>query len=115
MTLPAPQHLTFFRGEALEVTATPDEVENITGWAITVTIKAARFDASALFTLTAGAGVTIANGTGGVFVFTLTAAQTAALTAGTTYVWDAWRTDQGSQAVLCHGELRVRGPVRTVA
>lgn len=95
-----------FRGADLKLQATMNPVVNISGWALTFTVKEdADDDLSAVLTKTVGTGITITDGAGGKFEIVLTEADTETLKADKTYDWDIWRTDSGSKTPLAYGRI----------
>lgn len=94
-----------YRGEDYVMTFTMTPLTNILAWTISWRAKTTTEDPTALLTVNATVLVN------GVFVVTLTAAQTATLTLPS-YECDAWRTDSGSAALLARGRLLVNGSIR---
>lgn len=108
------QQLTAYRGEDAAYPFAPPAAENITGWAIAFHLSAAPGGAllSGYPLTTAGGAVVITSAAAGQFSVTIPAALTTALSAGTTYHWDVWRTDAGQRERLAGGTLRAKEPVR---
>jgi hypothetical protein len=96
-----------YRGEDVTFQFTMVPTTDITGWTITLRVKAALMDPAALLTVSG----TLQAPAAGVFTVPLTATQTQSLSAGQ-YAYDVWRTDSGSAANLSLGLLVVKSSVR---
>lgn len=91
-------------GQALSFPGSPlpGDVTDITGWTLRVRVYTAA--GSLLYTLTEGAGITVDDAEAGEYTWSLTAAQTTSMGAGS-FRYDVWRTDSGSEAELANGAL----------
>lgn len=99
-------HITFYRGEDIILQFTMDPVQDITGWTLLFTLKADAQDPTALVSK-AGSIVSAPNG---VFSVSLSSSDTNLTPAQ--YVYDVWRTDAGSKAVLSKGTFTIEQGVR---
>jgi hypothetical protein len=107
--------ISWYRGEDVVLTDSIKDAGgaavNITGWSLQFTLKKAYGDAAAVLTKsTAGGGITITNGPGGVLQVTIASADTASLEVRT-YVYDIQRIDAGSRAVLSIGNATIKPEV----
>jgi hypothetical protein len=93
---------SMFRGEDVTLVYTLDPVVDCTGWAIEWTLSLL-FGGTAVITKTAST----ASGSDGIFTVALARSDTLTK-AVATYNYEARRTDDGSNAVLAIGTLRLR-------
>lgn len=96
-------NLEIFKGEAPTLNFTMSPVVDITGWTITMTIRVNANDAAVVLTKTPATIILAAAGT---FKFTLSSAETKALSVGN-YAYDIQRVDAGSESVLSIGDLAI--------
>lgn len=132
--MPVLKHMEWFRGESYSI---PDAIKtaagvavNITGWTLAFTVRRGYINAAGelirpdgagwdvtgedpdvLLTKTSGSGITITDAPGGVLTIAVTDTDTLALEVDD-LAYDVWRTDNGSEALLTHGNLRVKPAVR---
>jgi hypothetical protein len=97
----------------LNVTLSP--VVDITGWALTFTIKLDPGDAgTVLVTKTVGSGITITDGPNGKADVVIAEADGEKLLADHEYDYDLWRTDSGNKTPLTFGRIKLRERVGSV-
>src|SRR6185436_922519 len=102
---PNPQSVAFAAWEAPTLTITMSANGSIAGQVFQLNIR----DEEGNVVLQVTPATITGNGsstTPGVFTFTLTSAQTGAMTVGD-YRYDVWRTDSGSEKRLCYGVMSV--------
>jgi len=104
------ENISMFRGEDKVLQVTLDPVVNITGWALTFTLRLTTGEATALIEKTVGAGIVITGGATGVFQVTLADTDTIGFQPGK-YVFDCKRTDAGSETILVYGTLTLLAEV----
>ena len=108
--MPPEQTLRLIRAQDLTIRAALSPPRDITGWAVTFTVKDG-LGGTAVLTKTVGSGITLTDPGQGVVTVALDKADTSALTvssalpAGKGYVWDVKRTDPGHNLVLARGQL----------
>ncbi len=103
------------RGADVTLNVTLDPVANITGWALTFTLKHDPGDReTGLITKTVGSGITITDGPNGQFDVTLDEADSEGLQVDKEYDYDIWRTDSGNKTPLTHGRIKFRERVGNV-
>ena len=100
----------FFRGEDKILTVTLDPVVNISGWTLAFTMRLTAGSAEALIEKTTTSGITITDGTHGIFQVTLDDLETAGLQPGK-YAYDCKRMDAGAEAILVYGTLELLAEV----
>jgi hypothetical protein len=101
----AQNNIAIFQGEDIVLSFTMVPPTDITGWTIVSTIRDKLGGA-----LQFNPVVSITDAGRGKFKLALGRSNTSNLSPGD-YVWDARRTDSGSNSVLAHGEMTVRQPV----
>ena len=101
------QEQTVYRGETATIPFAPEADTSISGWTIRAYLATVP-GAAVLATLTPS----VTSASAGTFTATIPAATTAALTAGSTYYLDVWRTDSGFEERISGITLRVKEPVR---
>lgn len=99
--------IAIYRGQDVVLPFTMAPVENITGWALLMTVSDAD---GAVFT---AAGV-VTSGPAGTFSVTLTDTQTELLSAPAVYAYDVWRTDAGGEFPMARGTLRALSVARAL-
>lgn len=98
MTLPLePQHFTAHVNTDKELDFTFDPVVTITAW--TITWKLAKYKGG---TVLLSKTATVVSGSGGTFKVNILKADWSAFTEGK-YVWEAYRSDSGSEDVVSDG------------
>lgn len=102
----AQNDLLCYKGEAVKFTFTQKPVEDISTWTIVLTVKGKPTDAVAKISQPA----TIDNGPAGQYSITLSTGQTN-IAAGA-FVYDIWRTNAGSEAILSIGAFILQQDVR---
>ncbi len=108
--MPPEQTLRLIRAQDLTLRAGMSPPRDITGWAVTFTVKDA-LGGAAVLAKTVGGGLTLADPGRGILTVALAKADTSALLvssalpAGKGYVWDIKRTDPGHNIVLARGQL----------
>src|SRR4051812_27507279 len=111
----APLALDAYKGEDYEARgvhklsrAPGAQVVDISGWAITFTVRVLPTTANPpLLSIDAA----VLSGTAGTYLISLTSAQTLALGVGVFHA-DVWRTDSGAQTEMAVGTLTILQPVR---
>lgn len=84
-------------------------VDISTGFSFQADIRIEREGAVQILTKSSGSGITITDGSGGVYEIVFASADTKKLRVPAIYFWDTWRTNIGKKAQLAHGELEVLG------
>lgn len=95
---------TIHRGEDLNVQITMSPVIDITGWAITFTMRKQIGYLPIAVQKTVGFGVTLTDPTNGIFVVHLDSADTKNLDLGN-YFYDIEHTDPGARRVIVEGTI----------
>lgn len=104
------QTLRIIRAQDLTIRAAMVKPRDMTGWAISFTVKT-KLGGSTSLTKTVGGGVTIKDAGRGIIEISLAKADTSSLTvtnslaSGEGYVWDIKRIDSGANVVLARGQL----------
>jgi hypothetical protein len=97
--------ITIYRGEDVTLSFTMDPVVDITGWTLTFSV---RNYAGVVFTKTA----TVTSAVDGTFTIAVVDTDSDSLIPGT-YLYDVWRTDEGSERVVAIGSFVVNKVART--
>lgn len=100
------EDVSVFRGEDDELDFTMVPVTNIAGWTLALAVKEYYDDSAYLFTKS-GSAVTITDAGNGLFVVTLSSADTLNLEPKA-YVYNVVRTDNGTRTVLAWGNFLVK-------
>jgi hypothetical protein len=106
-----------FHGEDIAIVFTGEDNTNPTAFAMTLTVKRAKSDVSAILAITQ-ASMTVAGSGPYTISVPLTRAQTGTTLSPTTYPSgvfhvDLWRTDSGSNQCLASGKLKLKVPARS--
>ena len=103
-------YLTWFRGEDVLLRFRMQPPTDISGWALTFTLKDTLTGTTQFTKTTGGGGITLVDAGRGVFEVTIASANTSSLTAGR-YMWDVRRTTSGSKTTLADGYLDLKQEV----
>lgn len=104
------QVVRIIRDTDFTIKASMSPPKDMTGWAITFTLRDA-VGGTSNFTKTVGSGITITDGAKGVITIAVADTDTSALTATRSlaankgYVWEIKRTDAGFETVLARGQM----------
>lgn len=96
--------LSWFRGEDILVTATPQTVQDITGWTISCAIKTSMDAAAPILTIACNVTTPAA----GIFTMAVSAAQNTTTLGSGLYVFAMERIDSGSVAVIVEGTILIK-------
>jgi hypothetical protein len=108
-----PQNYEYYRGEDFSFTTNVSPVVDITGWALTFTLRKNYDTLPILITKTVGFGITLTTPIDGEYKVALASADTAALPTGT-YLYDIQRTDAGFKTVVQIGSITLLPPVKNI-
>lgn len=103
--MPGTDTITVYRGEDVTLRFTMNPVIDITGWSILFTVEGEP-ETPKLITDSAS----VIDGPNGIFDVTLSDTQTE-IGVGN-YLYDAWRTDAGSERILAVGDFKLKGSAR---
>ena len=106
--------ISIAQGEDVAITVkvidASDVAVNIDGYTLKASVRIEREGKIEIITkATGGSGIVISDAPGGVYVITISSADTKKLRVPAVYFWDTWRVDAGQLAQLAYGELEVLG------
>ena len=106
--------ISIVQGEDVSITVSVIDADgaavDITNFTLKASVRIEREGKVEIITKeTGGSGIAITDAAGGVYVITISSADTKKLRVPAVYFWDTWRADAGQLAQLAYGELEVLG------